>query len=537
MAGHTSKHPFDRLTHLLRLERNDLWVCVIFSAAIGLLTLVVPIATQSLVNTIAFGNLLQPLVVLTGVVMAVLGLSTVLQTMRFHVVEILQRRLFVRVASDAANRLLRARADALEEMHGPELVNRFLEVVTLQKSGATLLVDGLSVGMQTLVGSILLAFYHPYLLAFVMVLMGAILVIVFPLGRGAVATAIEESKAKYDLMAWLEETARHPTTFRSDASRRYALERTNELVGEYLSHRGSHFRILLRQVVGTWVLYALASALLLGVGGWLVIQRQLTLGQLIASELVLALVLSGFSKLGKHLETYYDLLAAMDKLGYLTDLPLESPRDSGPGRGPSGVDARGLIWRGVLQGVDVTIRPRERLGLAGSSGSGKTTLIDILCGFREADGGSVVVDGPVAVVRGPEVFHGTIEENVRVGRSASLDEVRRALQTACVWDDVLSLPDGLSTTLATGGRPLSGGQVMRLMFARAIVARPGLLIVDEALDGLDDSAWCTALVDALFAPDAPWTLLVVTNREDLLNRCDRVLRLKSGQVIELTPSR
>ena len=523
-------------------------VTVVFSVAIGLLTLAVPVATQAIVNTVAFGNLVQPLVVLSLVVLAVLGFSAVLQTMRFYVVELLQRRVFVRISSDSANRLLRARADELELHHGPEIVNRFLEVVTLQKAGATLLVEGLSVVMQTIAGAVLLAVYHPWLLAFDLLLLAAIVVIVFPLGRGAVQTAVEESRAKYDFVAWLEEIARHPTVFRGRDAMRYALQRTNTHVDDYLLHRRLHFRILVRQVAGSWVLYALASAALLGVGGWLVVLRQLTLGQLIAAELVVALVVSGFSKLGKHLEIYYDLLAAMDKLGYLTDLPLE---ESGTeklqiGEAPARLEVNAVGWNGVLQGAALVLEPGERMALCGVSGSGKTTLFDIICRYSEPASGAVRINGQdtrmarledlrehVAMVRGVEIFQGTIMENVRMGREVCDSvRVREALESAGLLQELESLPAGLGTPLATGGRPLSGGQAVRLMLARAFAGRPRLLLIDESLDWLDDAVGRDHALQTVFDPNAPWTLLVATNRPEIWARCDRVMRVSGGALME-----
>ncbi|MBN8732430.1 MAG: ATP-binding cassette domain-containing protein [Acidobacteria bacterium] len=543
-----STHPYDRLMSLLQLEKSDLWVTVVFSAAIGLLTLAVPVATQSIVNTVAFGNLLQPLVVLSLVVLALLGFSTVLQTMRFYVVELLQRRIFVRISSDSANRLLRARTDELESHHGPELVNRFLEVVTLQKAGATLLVDGLSVVMQTFVGTVLLAVYHPWLLAFDLLLLAAITVIVFPLGRGAVRTAVEESRSKYELVAWLEEIARHPTAFRAREPMWFALGRADKLVAEYLHNRGLHFRILLRQVIGSWALYAIASASLLGVGGWLVISRQLTLGQLIAAELVLALVVSGFSKLGKHLETYYDLLAAMDKLGYLTDLPLEQSGSEKPYavNGPARLAVTAVEWRGILRDANLSLSPGECVAMMGVSGAGKSSLFDIICRYREPEAGAVRLNGQdvrvaqiaefreqVALVRGVEIFQGTILDNVRMGR-AECDSVRvrEALECAGLLQELEALPEGLNTELTTGGRPLSGGQAIRLMLARAFAGHPRLLLIDETLDGLDDAAGRDQALRTVFDSAKGWTLLVATNRPDIAARCGRVVQVVKGSVVE-----
>jgi ABC-type bacteriocin/lantibiotic exporter with double-glycine peptidase domain len=534
-------HPFARLTSILRLERDTFWVAVIYSAAVGVLSLVMPVATQSLVNTIAFGNLFQPLLILSLLVLVGLTVSALFQAMRFRVVEIIQRRLFVRISSECANRLLQARVDELKARNGPELVNRFLEVVTLQKSASTLLVDGLGVLMQTVIGMILLAIYHPWLLAFDILLLGAILIVVFPMGSGAVSTAVSESKAKYDLVAWLEETARHPTTFRGKPAKEYAWRRTDELVAEYLKHRARHFRILLRQFIGALGLHAIASAALLSVGGWLVINRQLTLGQLIAAELVVAIVVTGFSKLGKHLEIFYDLMAAMDKLGYLTDLPVE---DSGeetvsPLPRPAGVRLSNGQWT-------MEVAAGERVGVRGHSGSGKTTLLDTICGYRPLAGGSVEIDGidirqlrladlraTMALVRGVEIFHGTILDNVRVGREeVGITEISDAMTRAGLARHVSSLPAGLETELATGGPPLSEGQAQALVLARAIAGRPRLLVIDETLDHIQDAAERELLLSTLFDERAPWTLIVASAREDILERCDRVFNVERGAVKE-----
>ena len=534
--------PARRLRALLRRERSTLWTAVIYSIAIALLTLAVPVATQAVVNTIAFGNLFQPLLVLTLVVAAVLVISGILQMIRFHVVELIQRRVFVQIASDSVDRLLRARVDTLQALNGPELVNRFLDVVGLQKAAATLLVDGLSVSMQTLAGMILLGLYHPWLLAFDGLLLIAVLIVIFPLSMGAVTTSVKESKAKYALVAWLEEVARHARLFRGQAESKWAFARTNELVEHYLDYRAVHFRILLRQFGGTLAVQALASAALLGVGGLLVIQRQLTLGQLVAAELVVTVVLAGISKLAKHLESYYDMLASVDKLGMLTDLPVEADGSEAPvdSRSPLSVAVRTPDFTVHFQGGD-------RVGIDGASGSGKSVLVDAICAFRQPAGWTAELDGldlrhlrlsevrsAVQLVRGVDIFHGTILENLRVGRDEiTLQEIQAVLEMLGVWEAVQARPEGLDTMLSTGGAPLSEGQAQLLMIARAIMGRPRLLILDESLDYVMDARERDRIADVVFDARQPWTLIVVTSRPELLTRCERVLHMPEGVVKEV----
>lgn len=556
-TARTPLTPGARLRALLVGERQTLRVAVVYSIVIGLLSLVVPVAVQSLVNTIAFGSALQPLAVLTALVAIGLGVSAIINALRAGVVEIIQRSLFARTAVDVTHRLLRVRADAFDRYHGPELVNRFFDVVTVQKSASLLLIDGLSIVMQTTIGMILLALYHPWLLAFDVLLVAAMLFIVFVLGRGAIVTSIKESKAKYALEAWLEQIATHLVTFKSTGGATYATRRSQLLLDEYLAHRARHFRILLRQIIGSFALQAIASSALLGIGGWLVIQRQLTLGQLVASELIVALMVSAFTKFGKQLEVFYDLLAAIDKLGALVDLPLEPVDGEGvliAGQ-PATVTMRDVTVRyddadaAALEVPLLDVRAGERLGVTGPIGSGKSTLADVLFGLRATSSGSVQVDGidlrhlrpedlreHVMLVRNAEVFPGTVLDNVRLGRDdLSLADVTDALRRVGLHDELLELPDGLSTDLHPNGRPLSSRQAWRLMIARAIVGQPRLLVIDGALDHLEVATRGQEVLDALFDATAPWTLICITDTKELLARCTRVVRLDDGHVTQHRP--
>jgi ABC-type bacteriocin/lantibiotic exporter with double-glycine peptidase domain len=531
-------------------ERSDIWVVVIYSVAIGLLSLVVPIATQSLVNTIAFGTLLQPLVVLSLLVLLGLAFAAMLKVLRSHVVEVMQRRLFVRVSADSVERLLRVKIKAFDDDHGPQLVNRFFEVVTLQKSGATLLVDGLEVLMTTLIGMILLAVYHPILLMFAVLMLLSIFVVIYPLGFGAVKTAILESKAKYSLAAWLQELARHPATFKSMSGASFALDRCDEYVGSYLKYRRAHWRVLIRQIIGSNALQAIGSAAVLGAGGWLVIERQLTLGQLVAAELVVAASLNSFSKFGKQLETFYDLLAAVDKLGYLTDLPMEEGgnevvRDDRP----AGIELRNVSFayypgKTLIDGLNLAIPAGSRFGITGGPGSGKSTLVDLIYGLREPDSGTLLFEGAdyrklklyelrkhIALVRGIEIFHGTLEENIRLGvKELSSSELRNILLTVGLADTVENLPDGLRTMLNTGGQPLTPGQCYRLMLARAMALRPRVLILDEILDRMEDGPEQDDLMQRLTDPAKEWTLIVVSRSRSVLKHCMNHIQLVGGRV-------
>lgn len=547
--SHSGEVPALRRTlDLIRSESGNLSVAVVYSVAIGLLSLVLPVTIQALVNTVAFGSVLQPIVVLTLLVAAALIGSAILHVLRVIVLETMQVRIFARHASDSLDSLLRFRVSALETQHAPELVNRFLDVTTVQKSSTVLVVDGLTVLMQTLVGVALLAAYHPYLLVFDIVLILAIVVILFVLGRGAVKTSVEESRAKYDVVAWLEEVARHSVGLRSPAGSRLAAERANELVAKYIQNRKKHFRILLRQVIGTQALQAVALSTLLGIGGYLVISGELTLGQLVAAELVVSVAVGSFAKFSKSLETFYDLQAALDKLDHLTGLPLErvGGEKSAGTHGPASVKMSDISFgyephNPILHDLNLDAGPGSKIAIHGPGAAGKSTMLDLMFALHQPDHGRIELDGvdyrhlsleairsQVMLLRGTEIFPGTVFENVAMSTGATPNDVREALAHAGVLDAVNSLPEGIETPLMPSGRPLAPSQALRLTFARAFLHKPRLLLIDEALDGIEDLRVDGYIVKTLFAKDAPWTAIVATERPELWPFCTSVYNMRSG---------
>lgn len=531
----SERTPLQRILALMHAERGDVWVIFVYALVVGILGLATPLAVEALVSTVAFGRVIQPVIIVALMLFAFLSFSALIVGVQTYVVEIIQRRLFARVAADLSYRLPRVETEALDGQDGRELVNRFFDIVTVQKVVATMLLDGISVVLFTFIGMAVLAFYHPFLLGFDIVLLMVMAFIILVLGRGAIQTSIKESKMKYKTAAWLEELVACPTAFRFWGANEFALDRADHLTHDYVNARRAHFRILLRQIGFSLGAQALASTVLLGIGGWLVITGQLTLGQLVAAELIVTVIAGSFAKLGKYMEIFYDLMASIDKLGVLFDLPME--RQDGllylATNRPAEVVISELSYPGWpgqpgLKGINLTIRPGDRLMLCGPSVSGKSHLVDMLFGLRSPKSGHISINDvdprdvrpdslrrAVSMVREVEVFPGSVAENVHLERvDVSTNDVREALEDVGLIEEVLRLPDGLETELADNGYPLTGEQCRKLMVARAIVGRPSLLLVDGTIDGLadEDIERLTALlVDAR----QPWTLVMATGRNNI----------------------
>jgi putative ABC transport system ATP-binding protein len=538
--------PFERLWQLLKPESPDIWLVVVFAFVVALLMLATPIAVEALVNTVAFGRSLQPIIILAAVLLTFLGFQGAIRALQTYVVEIVQRRLFARIAGDIAFRLPRTRIEDSDGDYLPEIVNRFFDVVTVQKVAAQLLLDGLGLVLSTVIGMAVLGFYHPWLLGFDVFLLSAISVIIFVLGRGAVSSAVKESKHKYYMAGWLQDIARCPAAFRNDGGAELALERSDRLIHEYLNARKKHFRIVMRQVLFALGLQAVASTVLLGIGGWLVVSGELTLGQLVAAELIVTVIVGAFAKFGKHMESFYDLLASVDKLGVLFDIRTE--RQDGMLAinlsAPAKVELNSVCYAWpnqprVIDDLSVQVEIGDSLALLGGAGVGKSTLIDLLCGFRHPTAGHLMIDGlnprdlrpdvlrrRIAWARGTEVFHSTVEENVHLHREGvTTTDVREVLDAIGLLEPVLRLADGCDTMLTSGGSPLSESQRRILGIARAAVGRPGLLLLDGTLDSLGEGD-LNRCINFLLADDSPWTLIVATSREDIAARFSRTISLE-----------
>lgn len=540
--------PFARWQDLLAPDRQDIWTILTFTGVVGLLGLATPITVESLVNTVAFGTLLQPVIVLALVLFTFLVFMAAIASVQRYVAEIIHRRLFVRVLIGCAQRIPRASYDTLNGRN-TELVNRFLEIVTVDKVGVQLLLDATFLLTQTIVSMVVLAFYHPYLLGFDLVLVATMTFVVLVLGRHSVTTSIEESRGKYRSLAWLEAMAQSPLAFKLADVDQFGIETTTKLAADYLVARKAHFSILMRQIIFALFLQAVASTALLGIGGWLVINGGLTLGQLVAAELLVSIIVGGFAKAGKHFEGFYDLMAAVDKLRHLTEMPLED--DSGKalvrqdGAAALRLHTVTLIRHGatILDQLDLDIAAGQRVALVGAAGSGKSSLLEMLFGLHRPNSGYWTLDdldcrslrlsslrNAVALVGDSQLVPGSIADNIRLGRN-KIDEamVREAFEQTGLIDAISKLPDGADTRLDVGSTVLSAAQQQALMVARAIVTRPRLLLIDEALDRLDYRLR-SACADAVLGAAADWTILIVTQRTDIIERCQATLTLPQGVV-------
>ena len=376
-SHHSVRTLYPFLKRILHGEKRDIAIIAVYSVLTSLLGLVVPLSSQAIINSVALGVYNQQLVVLCLIVFVALCVLAFLTVFERYLIDMIQRRIFVSASFDIVYRLPLITQAALREQYGPELVNRFFDVMTIQKSLGKFFLDGINSFLILLTGLLLLGVYHPFFLLYDFLFLLFIPVLIFVLGRGGVAAAIKVSKKKYATASWLEDVARNQLAFKMLGASNYSFDRIDEVSTQYVEQRHKHFRIIARQVFGSYVFRALATVGVLGLGGILVIEQQISLGQLVAAEIVIILILGALEKIVDQLDSYYDLVAALDKLSMITDQPLEEVGGLHvPGKHNGGtIVCRNIHFayenNAILNGVHLTISSGARISLVGESGAGK----------------------------------------------------------------------------------------------------------------------------------------------------------------------
>lgn len=553
MHSETDVKPMARFLRLAAAQSDALLVLVSYTFLTGLLSLAVPLAAQALVNTVAAGIFIQPLVVLTLLLFGGLLITGLLRVLKLVLVEKIQQQTFAEVALTLGRKIPRIEHAILSDEYMPELVNRFFDVMTVQKAWAKILLDVPSAILQILIGLVLMAFYSPILLAFDLIICAGLLLIIFGFSGGGIRTSIEESNEKYHVAEWLEELARCETSFKMCSIPTYLIRKTDALVVRYISARRNHFHVIFRQAVSSYVFQAFASAGILGIGGFLVIERQLTLGQLVAAEIIVVIVMAAAEKLVRSLETFFDLVTGLHKVGHITDLKTE--RHLGeeinwetPGVSISfnGVNFAYRNSSRLFSELSFKVARGERVALVGASGCGKSTLAALVCRLQAPSHGSIKLNDidvsdialrnlrkQVALVSDAnEIFEGTIEENITIGRDfVSHTDLVWALQMTQLESDIAKFPEGLKTELVSAGKNLSKGQMQRILIARAIVERPHLFILDEAFTGIDERQKLTIMAN-LFDRKNQWTILNISHDIQTVLECDTAMVLSDGVIVE-----
>lgn len=516
---------------ILGPERSFYSMAAVYSIATSVLTLGVPLSVQVLISTVSNTALLQPVVVLALILFTLLGLYGALYGVQAHLMDRFERRFFARYTQEIVLRSVHSAVAAGRRMNREELANRFFEIVSVQRNVPNLVLNGSAILMQAIVGIIVVSAYHPAFVVFSVVLVLMAWLIWQVWANRAIESKVRASKAKFKVAHWLEELARVHPSFQSTRTIRYATREAEQLIAGYASAHRRHFGHKLAQTIGYFGLYALASATLLGVGGWLVIINELTLGQLVAAELIFAAVFASLTRLPALLDTYYELCAAVDKLGEFLELELE---DASTGEDlPAGAAGLRCAAAAVAVGdgsarFSFTVPAGRKVFVNCDDDELRDALLALLRRHRPLQSGRLQLGTAeigdlhlhrlreaVLVIDSSEPLERTIAENLGLDDPAiTRSAMREVLDALGLSPAIDRLPQGLDSVLARCGDPLTPEQMLLLRIASALLDRPRLLILTPVADRLSQ-AQRQAVLDAVRRqPDL--TYLQFSRRADLV---------------------
>jgi putative ABC transport system ATP-binding protein len=488
------------LVSILKPDKRFFLLASVYGVGIGILTLAGPIAVQALLNTVVNTAITPFIILLAALLFVVLLLSITLIACRDYAMELFQRRFFARISSEAALRLTHADQRHMDGINRAELVNRFFEIMHVQKNVPALLTDGFFIGLQSIVGLVVVSFYHPFLFVYNIFFVGCLLLIWKIWYKAAIKKALALSDSKYAIVQWLEEMARVNHSFKSEQSIKFALERTDNYTSSYLSKKKSYFRTTFTQNVAFLLLYSIASACLLGLGGVLVAKSQLSLGQLVGAELIMSAIFYSTSRLGYYARIYYDLRTNLHKLSYFFKLPLEN--NAGKLVMDHTIERRAAFdnvitnYRNHSFNFSCDLNNNSKVLIKTSDAAGSKLFLDLIKGYRQPDQGRISIGGHeladfdyhrlrnnILSVDSISVVEGSINRFFNLyAPNLTQAQINAALQLVELDQIVNDLPRGLNTHIVPSGYPLLQDEIIRLKLAAIIAAKPAILVITEIFD-------------------------------------------------------
>ena len=543
--------PLKRFKNLILIDKQDIYQIFLYSIIAGLISLSLPLGIQSIINFIQAGKVSTSWMVLVLIVVIGVAFVGLLKIMQFRITENLQQKIFVRSSFEFAYRFPKIKFNQLYNQYPTELANRFFDTLTVQKGVSKLLLDSSGAALQIIFGIILLSLYHSFFIFFGLFLL-ILLFLIFRINfNTGLQTSLKESKYKYKIAHWLQEIARNHLSFKSNTTFNYSLHKNDQLVTEYLKQRESHFNVLLKQFIQLTGFKVIISAGLLLIGGILVINQQMNIGQFVAAEIIILSIINAVEKLFSGLELFYDVLTSLEKLGTVVDLELEQSTENSNyviDQNNITIETQNISFqypnaeKETLKNISLAIKPKQHTLIDGENGSGKTTLIRLLARIIEPTTGSIFINNTnykkfsseiyrssIGLVTAQETpFEGTILENIICNNpEIKMEKVHELLDKLKLTDAIKALPKGLETPISSEGKQINSSTIQKIILARCIINQPRLLFLENPLDKIDEEN-SKEILEYLCEEQQPWTLVVVSKNNYWKKICKQRIVLEKG---------
>ncbi len=496
--------PLKRFVKLLAFEKKNITLIFYYAIFSGIVSLSLPLGIQSIVNLIQGGEISTSWIILVILVTLGVVFSGILQLMQLRIIETIQQRIFVKSSFELSYRFPKIKFATIRNYYLPELANRFFDTLTIQKGLSKILIDIPTALLQIIFALILLSFYHPFFIIFgILLLVLLYSVFKFTMDKG-IETSLKESKHKYRVAHWLQEIARSVISFKSSGKTQFALSKNDSLVSDYLNARESHFKVLVSQYIQMMSFKTIVTSGLLIIGGVLVLKNEMSIGQFIAAEIVILLIITSVEKLIIGLDSFYDVLTSLEKLGQLLDKPLENQTGETPDMSKHlTIELENLSYSveektvPLLKNISLKISSGEHVHITGNNGSGKSSLIKVIAGIYEPTQGNIYLNNlnfsslninelrsEIGLILSEETpFEGTIKENItlenpNITDSQLFDIIEHIGLTSFIKEQKL----GLQMVLYPEGKYIPSSVSKKILLARALAKQPKVLIMEDIME-------------------------------------------------------
>jgi len=544
-------NPVTRILNLVKLEQEEITSVYFYAILKGLIQLSLPLGVQTIIGFVLGASMRASLAVLITLVVAGVLAAGLMKVNQMKIIEKIQQKIFVRYSFAFAEHIPKLDLKKADSYYLPELVNRFFDIPILQKSLSKILLDIPAASIQILFGLMLLSFYHPAFILFGFILVILLWLILRYTGNRGLQTSIEESNYKYKVAAWLEEMARVVKSMKLARSTGLHLQKADEQVTGYLDARNRHFRILLLQYNVLVIFKTLITGAMLIVGTMLLVNQQLNIGQFIASEIIILLVLNSVEKLIMTLGSVYDTLTSVEKISNLTDKPVEENGNIELTENSKGIslEMRNLQFSydeetDILRDISLQVNAGEKVCIQGNDSSGKSTLLRVMAGAYQGFKGSFLLDGlPVGnynlsslrsqtgvLLNQQDIFYGSLRDNILLGNtSISMETVIEYAAKTGLNDFINTLKYGYDTILDPTGKRLPQNVKHKILLVRALAGSPRLLLLEEPWMNFEKDHRRQLMQLLLKLKNT--TLVVVTNEEEFAGFCDKRITIEKGTAI------
>lgn len=541
--------PIQRFWKLLAPFKKEVYQIYFYAILNGLVNLSLPLGIQAIVNIIQMGALTTSWAVLVLFVLIGIVFSGVFQLTQLRIVENIQQEIFAKSSFEFAFRFPKIKLTKLQNLHTPELANRFFDTLTIQKNLPKILVDFSLAVFQAFFGLVLLSVYSPYFLILGVFLVSSIWVLFKATSPKGLSTSILESKFKYIVAHWLEEVARTHKSFKKFSSYALHLKQVDTKTIEYLEAREKHFGVLVTQFKFFILFKVLLAAGLLVLGGLLVYNEQMNIGQFVAAEIIILLIITSTEKLINSVDSIYDLLTALDKIGYITDIVLDDKRkvDLKDNNNGISIDVSNLTYGSNdnsdnnFNNFTTNISSGSKASIIGDNRISKSMFVNIVSGFIEVNSGAVKLDGiPIENINKStlnkqlsihfstnELFEASLIDNITVGREISEERLRKIISLMGLDLFVSNLPNGMDSIINPSNYFLSKDITQKVLLARALTSPSRLYLFENPFLYLKQNDK-VRIIDFMLEDAKNSTFVIITDDEYWLSKSNQQVIITKG---------